>query len=369
MKITKPTILIAIIGIALAIAFTLGEGSGQQRPLPTLGPLLPLKSAKLDQVELGKMLFFDPRLSGDGAISCASCHEPKNGWGDGQALSEGYPGSRYFRNAKTILNAVYGKTFFWDGRLSGSDIPTVVRDSLTESHFMNMDGRLMQERLKQVPHYVELFQKAFGGEPSFGKTLSAIAAFIQTIVSKNVPFDQGKLTAGAKRGLTLFQGKAGCIQCHNGPYFSDGKAHNLGVPENPEIISDPQRHITLRSFYKSMGVPGYEVLKKDVGYFTVSKNRKDVGKFLTPTLREVSRTGPYMHNGTFHKLEDVIEFYNRGGGDDGQKSPLLKPLKLSLEEKKALIAFLQSLSGEEVVVQQPALPEYQLIKDWKNARN
>ena len=118
-----------------------------------------------------------------------------------------------------------------------------------------------------------------------------------------------------------------------------------------------------------MGVPGYEVLKKDVGSFTVSKNRKDVGKFLTPTLREVARTGPYMHNGTFHKLEDVIEFYNRGGGDDGQKSPLLKPLKLSLEEKKALIAFLQSLSGEEVVVQQPALPEYQLIKDWKNARN
>ena len=106
---------------------------------------------------------------------------------------------------------------------------------------MNMDGRLMQERLKQVPRYVELFQKAFGAEPSFGKTLSAIAAFIQTAVSKNVPFDQGKLTADAKRRLTLFQGKAGCIQCHNGPYFSDGKAHNLGVPENPEIISDPQR--------------------------------------------------------------------------------------------------------------------------------
>ena len=285
------------------------------------------------------------------------------------ALSEGYPGSRYFRNAKTILNAVYAKTFYWDGRLSGKDLPTLARDSLTESLFMNMDGRLMQERLKQVPQYVEMFQKAFGGEPSFGRTLNALAAFVRTIVSKNVPFDQGKLSSEAKKGLNLFRGKARCIHCHNGPYFSNGEAYNLGVPENREIVIDPQRHITMRSFFKFMGVPGFESHKKDIGYFTVSKNRGDLGKFITPTLREVSRTGPYMHNGVFQSLEEVVEFYNRGGGNDSQKTPLLKPLKLSADEKKALVAFLQSLSGEKIVVRQPKLHEYQVIKNWKEARN
>lgn len=358
-----------LVGGLLLLSLLLGETAIAAQGVPTIGPLPPLKAPDRRQVELGKMLFFDEKLSGDAAISCAKCHDPKKGWGDGKPLSEAYPGSLYFRNAKTILNVAYARYFYWDGRLTGADMPTQVRDSITETHFMNMDGRLLQERLKQIPQYVEMFQKTFGGEPSFGRTLKAIAAFEKTIISRNVPFDQGKLSAKAKKGHGLFMGKAGCIQCHSGPYFSDGKPHSLGVSENPAIIDEPMRHITMRSFFKFMGVPGFEVTKMDVGFFSVSKDTRDIGKFVTPTLREVTRTAPYMHNGVFKSLKDVIEFYNNGGGSSPNKSPLLKPLNLTREEKEALVEFLKSLSGDEIVVDLPKIPEYQLIKNWRAVNN
>lgn len=341
---------------------------GQASP-PPLAPLTALDGLSPAAVELGKLLFFDPRLSGDGSLSCASCHDPSKGWTDGLPLSRGYPGSEYFRNTKTILNAAYARYFYWDGRLSGRDLETQVRDAITETHFMNMDGRLMLERLKQVPDYVRGFQEAFAAEPSFGLTLKAIAAFEKTLVSRNVPFDQGRLGRRARKGLALFQGKAGCIRCHNGPYFSDGKAYNLGVPENPEVFTDPLRHITLRAFLKFLGVPNYMNLRQDVGYFAVTKDRGDVAKFVTPTLREVARTAPYMHNGTFATLEDVVEFYDRGGGPAPAKTSLLQPLGLSKGEKRALVDFLDALSGDEVSMAPPELLEYQLIENWRTARN
>jgi cytochrome c peroxidase len=334
-----------------------------------LGPLPVMKPPSAEVAELGKMLFFDPRLSGDGSISCATCHIPEKGWADGLPLSKAYPGSEGFRNTKTVLNAVYAKYFYWDGRLSGSDHQTQVRDAITESYSMNMDGRLMLERLKQIPEYVERFNAALGGEPSFGRSLKAIAAFEKTLISKNVPFDQGKLSSDARKGLELFQGKAGCIRCHNGPYFSDSKPHNLGVPENPAIFNEPLRHITYRSFLKFLGVSNYMNLRRDVGFLCVSKEEGDFGKFVTPTLREVSRTAPYMHNGHFNTLDDVIEFYNGGGGSDPNKDPLLKPLGLSDKEKKDLVSFLLSLSGDEIIVEPPALPEYELIENWNEVRN
>lgn len=336
-----------------------------------LGPLPVLEPPSPAQVQLGKQLFFETKLSGDGSMSCATCHVPTSVWTDGLPLSDAYPGSKYFRNTKTILNAVYAPFFYWDGRMGGTDKASQVRDAITETHFLNMDGRLMLERLKQIPEYVDMFKNAFGeqAEPSFGLTLDAIVAFERTLISRNVPFDTGKLSGRARRGRTLFEGKAGCIRCHSGPYFSDGNAHNLGVPENPAIFDEPMRHMTYRSFMKSLGVPNYMNLRRDVGFFAVSKDKDDIGKFVTPTLREVSRTGPYMHNGIFATLEDVIEFYDKGGGDDPQKSLLLTPLGLSGSEKRALIAFLESLSGEDVVVVPPEPLEYQLIENWRQVRN
>jgi len=336
------------------------------QPLPSLEP------PKAEQVELGKHLFFEPRLSGDVGISCDTCHDPATGWGDGKPLSTGYPGSEYFRNAQTLLNAAYYKRNYWDGRMAGSDLPTLVRDHLTEAHFMQVDGRLFVERLRQVPEYEEMFRNTFGGEPTFGRTLTAVAAFLKTITSRNAPIDRylkgdtAALSAEAREGLALFQGKAGCIQCHNGPLLSDQKFHALGVPENPDIFAEPLRHITFRRFFRTLGAPNAEQYREDPGLYGVTKQKADWGKFRTPGLREVSRTAPYMHNGSLTTLDDVVAFYDRGGGQHRNKSPLLKPLGLIAAEKRALGEFLKSLAGDPVVIERPDWPDYKPRKLGEN---
>jgi cytochrome c peroxidase len=320
-------------------------------------------------VELGRFLFFDPRASGDGSLACASCHDPNTGWADGLPLSPAYPASLYFRNTPTVLNTAYQKRFYWDGRLA--DLPTLVRDSLTEAHFMNVDGRLLEERWMQIPEYRERFEKAFGGEPSFGRTLDAMAAFVRTLTSRNVPLDRylagdrDALSPEGRHGLELFQGKAGCMQCHNGPLLSDGSFHNLGVPDNREIVTDPLRRVTLRRFFKTLGVPAYHTLAVDVGLHAITNRPGDWGKFRTPSLREVARTAPYMHNGMLATLGDVVAFYNAGGGQAPNKDARLKPLGLTDMEQQALVKFLESLSGDPVTVEPPTLPEYQV---WKLGR-
>ncbi|MBI4611670.1 MAG: hypothetical protein HY726_21995, partial [Candidatus Rokubacteria bacterium] len=335
-------------GLMATVAFALMIDEAMAEPL---APLPALEPPKKEQVELGKLLFFDPRLSGDASISCATCHDPKKGWGDGKALSTGYPGSEHFRNSQTILNAAYYRRNFWDGRMDGRDLPTLVRDHLTEAHFMQVDGRLFAERLKQVPEYEELFSKAFGGEPTFGRTLNAVTAFVKTIASRNAPLDRylkgetSALNAEAQEGMKLFQGKAGCVQCHGGALLSDQKFHALGVPDNPKLFEEPLRHITFRRFMKTLGTPNYDNLREDIGLYAVTKEPGDRGKFRTPSLREVALTAPYMHNGVFATLESVVELYNRGGGIHPNKSPLLKPLGLTDAERKGLVEFLRSLSG------------------------
>lgn len=361
-----PRILTGWLAGALVLSIA-GLGWAQE-----LQPLPPLKPPKAEEVELGKYLFFDPRLSGDGGISCDTCHDPATGWGDGKALSTGYPGSEHFRNAQTLLNAAYYRRNYWDGRLAGSDLPTTVRDHLTEAHFMQVDGRLFPERFKQVPEYVEMFKKAFGGEPTFGRTLNALAAFLKTITSRNTPIDRylkgdrAALSAEAREGLGLFQGRAGCIQCHNGELLSDQKFHALGVPENPELFANPLRHITFRRFFRTLGAPNSENYREDPGLYGVTKEKADWGKFRTPSLREVSRTAPYMHNGSLATLDDVVAFYDRGGSQHWNKDPLLKPLGLTAAEKRTLVEFLKSLAGDSVVIERPELPDYKPRKLGQN---
>jgi cytochrome c peroxidase len=359
-------------GLTLAVVVTmLASGSAWAADI---GPLPKLK-ADAAKAELGKKLFFDPRLSGDSAISCASCHDPKEGWTKNVAVGEAYPGSKHFRNAPTLLNTAHKKKlgipWHWDGRIATS-LNDMTRDQITDTYVMNMDMRIMQERLKQVPMYVELFKKAFGKEPSNGLVRKAIPEFLKTVVSKNVPFDMGKLSADAKMGMKLFKGKAGCINCHNGPMFSDGKPHNTGVPENPEVFKNPQRHVTYLTFMYGLGVENRLNWRRDVGYFTISHNEKDLGKFVTPTLRELKYTAPYMHNGMVKSLDDVIEFYNNGGGKDrpGLKDSAMKPLNLSMGEKKALKAFLLSLSGDDPTMDggKPDL-SYPAIANWYETKN
>ena len=358
-----------------APAFTLPEAPAIRiTPLPPLPAELPPEAAfpsvadparekpPAAQVALGKYLFFDDALSGDQKLNCATCHQPDRAWIDGLPLSVGYPGSLYFRNTPTLLNVGDKPLLYWDGRLDGNDLPTVIRDHIAEAHFMNADGLLVVERLNQKPQYAELFRAAYGGGPSYGRMLNAVAAYVGSLYSPPSAYDRYRageaeaLSAQAQAGLALFEGKARCATCHSGTLFSDGQYHNLGLPQNPDIFDEPLRHITFRRFFRTLGVPDYSKLEVDVGRYALTQDNSDSGYFLTPALREVGRTAPYMHNGIFVTLEEVVAFYNAGGGESSE----LSPLNLTPAEQAALVAFLENLSGELVSVEPPEAPAYQL---------
>jgi cytochrome c peroxidase len=378
MRRSRRAILIPLTaGLLLGAALMVSTVTAQSQKFPALGPLPPVPAPRDNlmseaKVELGKLLFFDPRLSGDASTSCASCHKPEAGWGDGGDVSRGYPGTQHWRNSQTVLNAAYYAKLFWAGEVTSLESQA---DAAASGNVAgNGDGMMMEERLRQVPDYVRRFKAVFGTErPLIRDAWMAIAAFERTLVSRaeNVPFDRfakgdaKALTEDAKRGVALFQGKAGCIQCHNGPLLSDESYHNLSVPKNPVFEEDPLRQITLRYQHVIRGVPEkvYRSADSDLGLYYTTKQEQDKGKFRTPSLRELQYTAPYMHNGVFFTPEEVIDFYDKGGGDDPNKSPLLRPLRLSEQEKKDLLAFLLSLSSDKpLIVPQPALPDYAALK-------
>lgn len=349
--------------MAVLAALAIGVPTGAAEA-PKLAPLPAPPKVNEASAKLGYLLFFDSRLAGDTGNSCATCHDPVKGWGDGKPLSTGYTGVEYFRNSPGLFNVAFRKTLMWDARLDGSDLPTLVRDMITEAHTMNADTRLVQERLKQVPEYADMFKASFGGDPYGGSIYTAVSEFLKTIRTVNAPLDkylrgdQGALSPQQLAGKAVFEGKGGCIACHNGPMLSDGKTHALGVPENPAVTAEPLRHITMLRHFATLGTPDYMNLREDVGAFAVTKDAADRGKFNTPSLWDVGQTGPYMHNGMFKTLAEVVDFYDRGGGKGNDE---LKPLGLSAEEKQALIAFLQTMTGDKPTVRPPAeLPDYQI---------
>ncbi len=360
-------IIAAVVGTSLTFA------AGAAEP-KAFGPV-PVIKVDAKKAALGKRLFFDPRLSGDASISCSTCHQPDKGFADGQPLAEAYPGSQGFRNVPTLINTAQRAAWFWDGRL-GTNLNDVTRESITEDWMMNMDMRMMQERLKQDPVYVTMFKDAGYGEPSNGAVRKAIPEYMKTLTSRGAPFDTGKMSAQAESGFELFKGKAGCAQCHDGPRFSDDQPHNIGVPENPEIWKNPMRHTTYVAFGLFMGIENIMNLRRDVGAHvrTHKADGSDVGKFMTPSLRELKQTAPYMHNGTFKTLKQVVAFYNKGGGDDPNKDSRIRPLDLSKEEQADLLAFLESLSGQPLTgddfIWKGEIPDdYPAIKNWRKVRN
>ena len=294
-------------------ANALGSGRGDTAPRQAAA------AAPASVEELGKLLFFDSRLSRDASISCATCHAPQNAWSDGLPLSAGYRSTLYFRNTPTVINAGRMTLLDWDGRFADDDMDSLVRDHLAEGHFMNVDGRLMVERLRQVPVYEAAFQEMYGSEVSYGKVLKALSSLVSSLNSGNHPYlsfregGQAALDSGAKAGLELFDGRAGCARCHSGDLLSDGDMHALGVPDNPDIFSQPLRHITFRRFFRLQGVASYVSLRSDPGLYALTTKETDRGKFRTPSLMEAAGTAPYMHNGVFATLEDVVRFYNEGG--------------------------------------------------------
>lgn len=294
----------------------------------------PLSQAKID---LGKQLYFDPRLSSDDTISCASCHDPKKGWSNGEAFAKGVGGALGGRSAPTIINSGYSMFQFWDGR--AKQVEGQALGPIQAGVEMNMPLDKLVEKLKGIEGYKTQFQAVFGGEINADDVAKAIGAFERTVNSGNAPFDKFKagdkaaLSEAAQRGQKLFFGKANCSACHSGPNFFDGGFHNLGVS-----IDKPE---------------------PDLGRFVVTQSVGDRGAFKTPTLREIARTAPYMHDGSLATLEDVVKFYVKGGNPNPQLDEEIFPLKLSDAEQADLVTFLKEglSSAEYPDIAAPELPK------------
>jgi cytochrome c peroxidase len=333
--------------------------------VPTeIGPLppLPVPEDNLmtpEKVELGKRLFFDPNLSGDGSLACASCHLPDQGWTTNTPLSPSYPTNMERRNSQTLINVAYNKALVWDGRAGALEKQAL--GPIQNPLHMNQNLDLLIERLKAMPVYEKGFQQVFGTSVTPEGIGKALAAFERTLVTHNAPFDRyvtgdwQAMSDGALRGMELFKGKARCILCHNGPNFTDSQFHNLGVPAAP-LLSHPLVQAAIRFDAKRTNVPEYQSVREDLGRYLVTKEEKDKRAFKTPTLRNVLQREPYMHNGVFHSLEEIIDFYDAGGGAVAGKSPLIQPLGLTAQEKRDLLAFLQALTGELPTVTPPEFP-------------
>lgn len=279
-------------------------------------------------VELGRQLFFETRLSSDQQHSCASCHLPELGLGDGLRLGTGARGNRLARNTPPLYNLAWNVSFFWDGR--ANTLEEQALQPIQDPDEMNLSLEHMIRNLTQITAYRAQFEQAFGsGEISTERVAQALAAFQRTLNTTNSAFDRylagdrSAMSPEAVRGLKLFEGKANCMACHDGPNFTDNSFHNIGLGD------------------------------KDAGRAKVVKDTKLTGAFKTPGLRNVALTAPYMHDGSLATLEDVMRHYNKGGKKSPHLDQQMKPLNLSEQEIQDLVAFMGALT-DPVPVTRPA---------------
>lgn len=283
------------------------------------------------RVELGRRLFFDPVLSKDRSVSCSTCHKPELAFTDERPVAVGIFGRVGKRHSPSLVNRGLGRAQFWDGR--AATLETLALMPLRDVNEMDLPPEEAVVRLAADASYSAAFQSAFGRAPSTDDLARALASFVRMIRSENSPYDRfvagdkAALSADQQRGLQIFQTRGNCTFCHREPTLTDEVFHNTGVAWRP----DPD------------GTGG---AFQDDGQFAVSKVERDRGKFKTPTLREIARTAPYMHDGSLPTLEAVVDFYDKGGRPNVNLFPIIRPIGLSPEEKRVLVAFLQSLSGD-----------------------
>jgi cytochrome c peroxidase len=297
-------------------------------PVPANNAMTPAR------IELGRALFFDPRLSDSNWISCATCHHPGLGWSDGLPTGVGHNMQILSRATPTILNSAYNQFQFWDGRARTLEEQALGPIQAAGEMNQNISGLIAE--LRNISGYKAMFEAAYPGEGISKETIGkAIASFERTVVSSESPFDrwikgdEKAISEAAKRGFELFEGKARCSICHSGFNFSDNGFHNIGITQKGE---------------------------PDLGRYALRKVRVLRGAFKTPTLRDVALTAPYMHNGVYATLEEVVEHYDRGGDVKKDLSANIMPLHLSSQEKEDLVAFMKSLTGDPVEVAIPRLP-------------
>jgi cytochrome c peroxidase len=299
-----------------------------QVPFPAHNPYTP------ERAELGKALFFDPRLSGSNAISCASCHNPAFSWGDALPKGIGHGSKPVGRRTPTILNTAFAELLFWDGRAESLEEQAL--GPISAPGEMNLPQDQLVEKIRSIG-YEKQFAAAYPGEAISLQTIAkAIATFERTVISDTAPFDEwiagreNAISESAKRGFDLFNTKAACVQCHSGWNFTDNGFHDIGIPGD------------------------------DLGR---GKHLPDITAvhyaFKTPTLRNVAHRGPYMHDGSEKRIEDVVLFYNQGGkARRPSLSPEMKPLALDQREIDDLCNFLRTLTSQDKPVVIPTLPNY-----------
>ena len=287
----------------------------------------------VEKAKLGRKLFFDPILSTDGTISCASCHQPNHGFASPDPISIGIGGRKGKRNAPSVLNRVYGEHFSWDGR--DESLEQQALGPLKSESELGGDLDTVIANIRKDQSYVDAFKAVFGSGKddstedivTIENVTKAIACFERTLNTGNSKVDRFRaseyeaLSKSARQGLWIFESRAGCWKCHSGSNLTDEDFHNTGV--------------------------GYGIEDRDTGRFDSTKNEKHKFQFKTPSLRDVEHTAPYMHDGSVKTLKEVVEFYNKGGApNDPMLDEDMQPLKLTDEEVGFLVEYLKALSGE-----------------------
>jgi len=334
-RFSRPAVAGAV-ALALAAVFSASVADAQRRgPRAPLGlPPIPWPEDNPYSAEkeaLGKLLYFDKRVSSNQSVSCASCHAPEKGFTDQAPVSTGIAGQKGGRSAPTVINRAYSTFQFWDGRAPSLEEqakgPIANPIEMTSHPDAAAAHKACVECLKAIPGYARRFKQVFGTDDfTIDHVAKAIATFERTVLSGNSPFDRyengdkGALSAQQVRGRDIFFNRAKCDSCHLGFNFTDGSYVNIGI--------------------------GMDKPMPDLGRFMVSKKEEDRGAFKTPTLREIENTSPYMHDGRFRTLEEVVEHYDKGGIKNPWLDQRLKPLNLTTQDKQDLVAFMKGLSGE-----------------------
>lgn len=348
----KRLVALTLLLVPLAVLAQLPRGIPQtlwRKRIPSTNPMT------AEKVALGEKLYFDKRLSASGSVSCALCHDPANAFTNQDAIS----GAQGTRNAPTILNAMFSERLFWDGR-TGS-LEEQAKQPLTNPAEMGMGSYdLVVARVSAIREYQKAFRRVFGRAGITIETIAkAIAAYERTQLSGNSPFDrfisgeQSAITEAQKRGWNLFSGKAQCIECHSFsaalPFFTDFKFHNTGIglaASNFDVLAGRARQITRQVSAVDLA---HKTEFSELGRYLVTRQAADIAAFKTPTLRDIELTRPYMHNGAFKTLLDVVRFYNQGGEKNPNLDKKMQPLGLSDDELSDLVEFLRSLTSDDVL--------------------
>ena len=360
-----------VLTVVAVAAVSIARAAGGTIPLPKGLPadlwelLIPPDNAVTpEKVELGRRLYYDKRLSADGTVSCATCHDPDKGFADGKKVGEGVGGKKGTRNSPTVLNSMFNEFQFWDGR--AATLEEQAKGPMINPVEMGMgDHNLVVAAVAKDPAYVALFQKIFGRAPTIDDIAAAIATFERTVVSGDSAFDRFQagdklaMSESAQRGWALWNGKARCNTCHpfaaNTPNFSDNKFHNIGVAAKGRDFGALARKATQ---VKDPQELAFDPNFSELGRFIATKQPKDLGAFKSSGLRDIALTAPYMHDGSEPTLLSVVIFYNKGGEPNPFLDGGITPLKLTDGEMNDLVAFMEALTGQgEGAANRPALRE------------